>query len=118
MTQTLTPGQVQILQQADSAAEAERRAGPISTLGQPAGADTFILQGMTPEERQAHLALQGLEQTQDVPEDVDVPDFFQEDNILHGRTTLDISHAGEAIPEDEADQDDVDLLHELREHHK
>jgi hypothetical protein len=53
-----------------------------------------------------------------VPEDVDVPDFFQEDNILHGRTTLDISHAREAIPEDKADQDDVDLLHELREHHK
>ncbi|KAJ7779311.1 hypothetical protein B0H14DRAFT_2962618 [Mycena olivaceomarginata] len=57
MTQTLTPGQVQILQQADAATEAEHRA---------------------------------------------------DDDILHGRTTLDISHAGEAIPED--DQDDVDLL--------
>jgi hypothetical protein len=42
MTQTLTPGQVQILQQVDAAAEAEHRAGPISTLGKPAGADTFI----------------------------------------------------------------------------
>jgi hypothetical protein len=73
---------------------------------------------MTPEERQAHLALQGLEQTPDIPEDVDLPDFAQDDDFLHGRTTLDISHAGESIPEDEADQDDADLLQELKEHHK
>ncbi|KAJ7310676.1 hypothetical protein DFH08DRAFT_1046440 [Mycena albidolilacea] len=65
---------------------------------------------MMSEERQAHLALQGLEQTPDIPEDVDLPDFAQDDDILHG-------HAGESIPEDEADQDDVDLLQELREHH-
>jgi hypothetical protein len=32
MTQTLTPGQVQILQQADAAAEAERRAGLVKIL--------------------------------------------------------------------------------------
>jgi hypothetical protein len=31
---------------------------------------------------------------------------------------MDISHAGEAIPEDEADEDDADLLQQLREHHK
>ncbi|KAJ7698838.1 hypothetical protein B0H14DRAFT_3528743 [Mycena olivaceomarginata] len=99
MTQTLTPGQVQILQQADSAAEAERRAG--MTTGGTTGAPSSARPGAN--SRRAR--------------DVDVPDFFQEDNILHGYTTLDISHAREAIPEDEADQDDVDLLHELREHH-
>ncbi|KAJ7809272.1 hypothetical protein B0H14DRAFT_2867397 [Mycena olivaceomarginata] len=90
MTQTLTPGQVQILQQADAATEAEHRAG------------------MTREERQVHLALQGLEQTSDIPEDVELPDFALDDDILHGRTTLDISHAGEAIPED--DQDDLEKM--------
>ncbi|KAJ7869704.1 hypothetical protein B0H14DRAFT_2571643 [Mycena olivaceomarginata] len=99
MTQTLTPSQVQILQQADAAAEAERRAG------------------MSREERQAHLALQGLERTQDVPDDMDLQDFTQDDDVLHGRTPMDISHAGEAIPEDEADEDDADLLQQLREHH-
>ncbi|KAJ7362389.1 hypothetical protein DFH08DRAFT_799427 [Mycena albidolilacea] len=72
---------------------------------------------MTPEEHQAHLALQGLQQTPDIPEDVDLPDFAQDNDVLHGHTALDISHAGELIPEDEADQDDVDLLQELREHH-
>jgi hypothetical protein len=50
MTQTLTLGQVQILQQADAAAEVEHRAGLANILGQPAGANNFILQGMTPEE--------------------------------------------------------------------
>jgi hypothetical protein len=79
-------------------------------------ADFLILPGMTREEHQAHLALQGLEQTPDIPEDVELPNFSLDDDVLHGRTTLDISHAGEAIPED--DQDDVDLLQELREHHK
>jgi hypothetical protein len=73
---------------------------------------------MSREERQAHLALQGLERTQDVPDDMDLQDFTQDDDVLHGRTPMDISHAGEAIPEDEADEDDADLLQQLREHHK
>jgi hypothetical protein len=118
MTQTLTPGQVQILQRADTAAKAEHRAGLGNILGCSSGSDNFTLQGMTREERQAHLALQGLESTQDIVEDIDLSDFAQDDDVLHGRTALDISHAGEQIPEDEADQDELDLLQELREHHK
>jgi hypothetical protein len=44
-----------------------------------------------------HLALQGLEHTQDITEDIDLPNFAQDDDVLHGRTALDISYAGEDI---------------------
>jgi hypothetical protein len=44
-------------------------------------------------------------------------DLYQED-VLRGRATADISHAGEAWPEDTAEEVRENLLDSLRAHHK
>lgn len=70
---------------------------------------------MTESQRQSHNALR------------DVPDAFDDYNgnfgdtysqdVLHGRTAATISHAGEAMTEEDIDVANETLLEQLREHH-
>jgi hypothetical protein len=66
---------------------------------------------MSQEERRDYDILRG-----------DIPDAFDddnawEDNVLHGRAAAQISHAGEAPPED-PEHADTDLFQGLRQSHK
>ncbi|KAJ7790912.1 hypothetical protein B0H14DRAFT_2625569 [Mycena olivaceomarginata] len=68
------------------------------------------LQNMSREERRNYDVLRG-----------DFPDAFDdnngwEDDVLHGRTPAQISHAGEALPED-SERADTDLFQGLRQSH-
>ncbi|KAJ7467356.1 hypothetical protein B0H11DRAFT_2306441 [Mycena galericulata] len=71
---------------------------------------------MTEIERRAHNALR------DIPDPLDDDDMggggTYEDDVLHGRAAADISHAGEALTEEDVDLANESLLEQLREHHK
>jgi hypothetical protein len=41
-----------------------------------------------------------------------------EDDVLQGRVAVEISHAGEAIPDEDTEQADQDLLEQLHRHHE
>ncbi|KAF8209728.1 hypothetical protein K438DRAFT_1959963 [Mycena galopus ATCC 62051] len=90
-TLKLTPAEIRLLKAEEEAREAER------------------LAAMTRQERQQHDAL------------CELPDAMEDDNgweddILRGKTTAEISHAGEAIQdEDEQLEADEDLMDKLRE---
>jgi hypothetical protein len=53
----------------------------------------------------------------DVPDPYDVDDMYEQD-VLHGRTAADISHAGEAMNDEAAADAGQSLLEQLRAHHK
>lgn len=67
---------------------------------------------MTREQRRAHNALHH------IPPSVDMVDNDLEDDVLQGRAAVEISHAGEAIPDEDTEQADQDLLEQLRQHHE
>ncbi|KAF8128818.1 hypothetical protein K438DRAFT_2000099 [Mycena galopus ATCC 62051] len=94
-TLKLTAAEVRLLKAEEEAQEAER------------------LAAMTRQERQQHDALC------DLPEAMGDDDGW-EDDILRGNTTAEISHAGEAIQDEdaervEADEDLLDKLHQQQE---
>ncbi|KAJ7736215.1 hypothetical protein DFH07DRAFT_966939 [Mycena maculata] len=57
-----------------------------------------------------------LNQLRDIADPFDNDDAYEQD-VLHGRTAADISHAGEALPSEEADHADAALLAGLRANH-
>ncbi|KAJ7304691.1 hypothetical protein DFH08DRAFT_903244 [Mycena albidolilacea] len=93
-TKTLMPAEFLLLQRADAKSEAERRAG------------------MTHEQRRAHDALHYM------PPSVDMVDDDLEDDVLQGRVAVEISHAGEAILDEDTEQADQNLLEQLHRHHE
>ncbi|KAJ7107542.1 hypothetical protein C8R44DRAFT_726451 [Mycena epipterygia] len=96
-TRTLTQKQARLLKQADEAREAERRSG------------------LTDAQRAELDALQH-DHPPDIPEDDG--DAAYEDNVLRGNTAADISHAGEAMTEEEVEDADQTLLERLHSQHK
>jgi hypothetical protein len=52
----------------------------------------------------------------DIADPFDEGDGGYEADVLRGNTTADISHAGEGIQDEEADQADEDLARMLQEH--
>ncbi|KAJ7777819.1 hypothetical protein DFH07DRAFT_950870 [Mycena maculata] len=58
-----------------------------------------------------------LDQLQGIADPFDDDDSYEQD-VLHGRAAADISHAGEALSSEEADQADAALLTGLRTNHK
>ncbi|KAK7013948.1 hypothetical protein R3P38DRAFT_3206529 [Favolaschia claudopus] len=93
-TETLTKTQIQIRKAADERDEAARRAA------------------LTAEQRRAENDIRDLP---DLDEDMAWEDY--EDNVLRGRAAADISHAGEALNDEEAEDAEQKLLEELRAHH-
>ncbi|KAJ7435673.1 hypothetical protein B0H11DRAFT_1937391 [Mycena galericulata] len=73
------------------------------------------LRNMSENERRLHNALR------DVPDTLNDDDmggeWAYEDDVLHGRVAADISHAGEAMTEEDIELADESLLEHLREHH-
>jgi hypothetical protein len=67
---------------------------------------------MSREEWEQHDALM------DIADPFDDDDGGYEADVLRGNTAADISHAGEAIREEEADQADEDLVRMLQEHQR
>ncbi|KAF8179785.1 hypothetical protein K438DRAFT_1977146 [Mycena galopus ATCC 62051] len=91
-TLTLSPAEVRRIKEADTAKEAERRAGLNDA------------QRRVPEARIA-----------DIPEPFDADNGAWEDEILRGNAAVEISHAGEAIQAEGANKDLLERLEEEQE---
>ncbi|KAK7007335.1 hypothetical protein R3P38DRAFT_3281563 [Favolaschia claudopus] len=93
-TEVLTKTQIQIRKAVDERDEAARRAA------------------LTAQQRHDENAVRDLP---DLDGDMTWEDY--EDDVLHGRTAADISHAGEALNDEEVEDAEQKLLEELRAHH-
>jgi hypothetical protein len=67
---------------------------------------------MMREQHRAHDALHH------VAPSVDMVDNDLEDDVLQGHMAVEISHASEAIPDEDTEQADQDLLEQLHRHHE
>lgn len=73
---------------------------------------------MSEEQRREHNALQDVADPYDGDDAGGGDDGSYEQDVLRGNTTADISHAGEAMTEEDVEQADSSLLEKLRDHHK
>ncbi|KAJ7113062.1 hypothetical protein C8R44DRAFT_741400 [Mycena epipterygia] len=96
-TETLTPAQIRVRKDAEEQEEAARRAG------------------LTEQQRREENAQRDIADPYDA-DDVGWEDY-QED-VLRGHTTADISHAGEAVTDEEVEDAEESLLEQLRTHHR